>query len=112
MLWTIFVILLILWLLGIVSGQLLGGYSHILLLIAVVVLVIRLIQGRSVVPSLTRRKLRVTFSSTSTAAHEVDIMNKDPIKGGIDQAVGKAKETKSATPPATRSSPTKAQPSR
>ena len=47
MLWTIFVILLILWLLGIVSSYTLGGYIHILLVIAVVVLLIRLIQGRS-----------------------------------------------------------------
>ncbi len=49
MLWTIFVILLILWLLGLVSGNLFGGYVHILLVIAVVVLLIRLIQGRRVV---------------------------------------------------------------
>ena len=49
MLWTIFVILLILWLLGLVSGYALGGFIHILLVIAVVVLLIRLIQGRSVV---------------------------------------------------------------
>jgi hypothetical protein len=48
-LWTIFVILLILWLLGLVSGYALGGFIHILLVIAVVVLIIRLIQGRSVV---------------------------------------------------------------
>lgn len=46
MLWTIFVVLLILWLLGIVSSYTLGGYIHILLVIAVVVLLIRLIQGR------------------------------------------------------------------
>jgi len=46
MLWTIFVILLILWLLGLVSSYTLGGYIHILLIIAVVVLIIRLIQGR------------------------------------------------------------------
>ena len=46
MLWTIFVILLVLWLLGLVSSYTLGGYIHLLLIIAVVVLVIRLIQGR------------------------------------------------------------------
>ena len=46
MLWTIFVILLILWLLGIVSSYTLGGFIHILLLIAVVVLLINLITGR------------------------------------------------------------------
>ncbi|HYT31138.1 MAG TPA: lmo0937 family membrane protein [Thermoanaerobaculia bacterium] len=49
MLWTIFVILLILWLLGLVSGYTIGGFIHILLVIAVVVLIIRLIQGRSIV---------------------------------------------------------------
>jgi len=49
MLWTIFVILLILWILGLVSGYTLSGFIHILLVIAVVILVIRLIQGRPVV---------------------------------------------------------------
>jgi hypothetical protein len=48
-LWTIFVILLVLWLLGLVSSYTLGGYIHILLLLAVAVLLIRLIQGRRVV---------------------------------------------------------------
>lgn len=47
MLWTIFIILLILWLLGLVSGYTLSGFVHLLLLIAVVVLLIRLIQGRA-----------------------------------------------------------------
>ena len=46
MLWTIFVILLILWLLGIVTSYTLGGFIHILLLVAVVVLVFNLISGR------------------------------------------------------------------
>jgi len=46
MLWTIFVILLVLWLLGIVSSYTLGGYIHLLLMIALVVLLIRLISGR------------------------------------------------------------------
>jgi len=49
MLWTIFIILLVLWLLGLVSGYTIGGFIHILLIIAVVVLLIRLIQGRPVV---------------------------------------------------------------
>jgi Family of unknown function (DUF5670) len=48
MLWTIFFILLILWLLGLVTSYTLGGFIHILLVIALVVLVIRLIQGRRV----------------------------------------------------------------
>ena len=46
MLWTIFVILLILWLLGMVSSYTLGGFIHILLVLAVVALVIQLITGR------------------------------------------------------------------
>ena len=46
MLWTIFVILLVLWLLGMVSSYTLGGYIHILLIIAIAVVLIRLIQGR------------------------------------------------------------------
>jgi len=48
MLWTIFVILLVLWLLGMVSSYTLGGYIHLLLIIAVVVIIIRVIQGRPV----------------------------------------------------------------
>lgn len=47
MLWTIFVILLVLWLLGFVSGYTLGGFIHILLVVAVVVVLIRIISGRS-----------------------------------------------------------------
>jgi hypothetical protein len=46
MLWTIFVLLLVLWLLGIVSSYTLGGFIHILLVIALVVLLIQLISGR------------------------------------------------------------------
>jgi Family of unknown function (DUF5670) len=46
MLWTIFVILLVLWLLGLVSSYTLGGFIHILLVIAIVVLIIQLISGR------------------------------------------------------------------
>ncbi len=49
MLWTIFVILLVLWLLGIVTSYTLGGFIHVLLVIAVVILIINLIQGRRVV---------------------------------------------------------------
>jgi len=49
MLWTIFVILLVLWLLGIVTSYTLYGYIHLLLIIAVVVLLIGLIQGRRVI---------------------------------------------------------------
>lgn len=48
MLWTIFLILLVLWLLGVVSSYTLGGFIHILLVIALVVLLIRIITGRRV----------------------------------------------------------------
>ncbi len=46
MLWTIAVILLVLWLLGMVSSSTMGGFIHLLLVIAVVMILIRLIQGR------------------------------------------------------------------
>ena len=46
MLWTIFVILMIMWVLGLVSGYTIGGFIHILLVIAIVVVLIRIIQGR------------------------------------------------------------------
>jgi Family of unknown function (DUF5670) len=47
MLWTIFVILLVLWLIGVVSSYTLGGFIHLLLALALVVMLIRIIQGRS-----------------------------------------------------------------
>ena len=49
MLWTIFVILLILWLLGMVSSYTIGGFIHLLLLLALVVLLINIISGRRTV---------------------------------------------------------------
>ena len=48
MLWTIFMILLVLWALGMVTSYTMGGLIHVLLVIAVVVLVIRLFQGRRI----------------------------------------------------------------
>ena len=48
MLWTICVILLILWLLGLVSGYTMGGVIHILLIIALIVIVVRFLQGRKI----------------------------------------------------------------
>ena len=48
MLWTIAVILLILWLLGLVSSYTMGGLIHILLVIAVIVVVLNIIRGRRV----------------------------------------------------------------
>jgi hypothetical protein len=49
MLWTIFVILVVLWLLGIVTSYTMGGFIHLLLVLAVMVLLLRVLQGRSVV---------------------------------------------------------------
>jgi Family of unknown function (DUF5670) len=46
MLWTLFVILLVLWLLGLVSSYTLGGFIHLLLVLAVIVLIINLVSGR------------------------------------------------------------------
>ena len=48
MLWTIAVILLILWLLGFITATTFGGWIHLLLIIALVLVVIRLLQGRSI----------------------------------------------------------------
>jgi hypothetical protein len=47
MLWTIAVLLLILWMLGMITSYTLGGFIHILLVLAVIVVLIRVIQGRS-----------------------------------------------------------------
>ncbi len=49
MLWTIAVVLVILWLLGLVTSYTLGGFIHILLVIAIVVILIQVIQGRKVI---------------------------------------------------------------
>jgi uncharacterized membrane protein YtjA (UPF0391 family) len=46
MLWTILVVLFVLWLLGVVTSYTLGGFTHILLLVALAIFVINLIQGR------------------------------------------------------------------
>jgi len=46
MLWTIFIMLLILWFLGLVSSYTLGGYIHLLLVVALIVLVINVLTGR------------------------------------------------------------------
>jgi hypothetical protein len=49
MLWTIFVILLVLWLLGLVTSYTLGGFIHILLVVAIALVIIQLISGRRAV---------------------------------------------------------------
>ena len=46
MLWTIAVVLVILWILGLVSGYTMGNFIHILLVIAIIVVLVRVIQGR------------------------------------------------------------------
>jgi hypothetical protein len=49
MLWTIAAVLIILWLLGLVSSYTMGGFIHVLLVIAIVVVLIRVIQGNKIV---------------------------------------------------------------
>ncbi|MCI0348758.1 MAG: lmo0937 family membrane protein [Acidobacteriales bacterium] len=49
MLWTIFLILLVLWLVGVVSSYTLGGFIHLLLVLAVIALIFQLLSGRRVV---------------------------------------------------------------
>jgi hypothetical protein len=47
MLWTIFLLLMILWLLGVITSYTLGGFIHILLILAIATVLIRIIQGRN-----------------------------------------------------------------
>ena len=49
MLWTIFVVLMILWILGMVTSTTMGGFIHLLLIVAIVVVLLRVIQGRPAV---------------------------------------------------------------
>jgi len=49
MLWTIAIVLVILWLLGLITSFTLGGFIHVLLVIAVIVVIIRLVQGKKIV---------------------------------------------------------------
>jgi hypothetical protein len=49
MLWTIFIVLLVLWLVGLVSSYTMGGFIHILLVVAIIILIIRLVTGRKVI---------------------------------------------------------------
>jgi len=49
MLWTIAVVLVILWLLGMVSSYTIGGFIHILLVVAIITILIRVIRGRRLV---------------------------------------------------------------
>ena len=46
MLWTLAVILIVLWLLGLVSSYTMGGFIHILLVVAIIIVLVRVIQGR------------------------------------------------------------------
>jgi hypothetical protein len=49
MLWTIFVVLVVLWLLGLVTSYTMGGFIHILLVLAVVTFLIQVVQGRKTI---------------------------------------------------------------
>jgi len=48
MLWTVVVIMLILWVLGLVSSYTMGGFIHILLVVAVIALIVQIVQGRRI----------------------------------------------------------------
>jgi hypothetical protein len=66
MLWTIFVILLVLWLLGVVTSYTLGGFIHILLVVAIAVVLIQFFTGRRAVkafPGAPRRRIRQRIDS-------------------------------------------------
>ena len=98
MLWTIFVVLLVLWLLGVVTSYTLGGFIHILLLLAVIALVFQLIT-RPKDSRLTRvarlRGQRVTGCAiavaTRTNRREMIAMDNDRIKGKADDVAGRVK---------------------
>ena len=47
MLWTVFIVLILLWLIGIVSSTTLGGFIHVLLIIAIVVILVKIIKGKN-----------------------------------------------------------------
>jgi hypothetical protein len=49
MLWTLFLVLVVFWMLGVVSSYTLGGFIHVLLVLAIIALLVQLIQGRRVV---------------------------------------------------------------
>jgi hypothetical protein len=49
MLWTLALVLMVLWLLGVVTSYTMGGFIHVLLVLAIVVVLIRIIQGRRVI---------------------------------------------------------------
>jgi hypothetical protein len=49
MLWTLAVILIVLWLLGILSSHTMGGFIHVLIVVAIIMVLVRLIQGRRVI---------------------------------------------------------------
>ena len=49
MLWTLFLVLIVLWMIGVISSYTLGGFIHLLLIVAVLALLIQLISGRRVV---------------------------------------------------------------
>jgi len=49
MLWTIAIVLIVLWLLGVVTSYTIGGFIHILLVVAVIVVLVRLIKGQKIV---------------------------------------------------------------
>lgn len=48
MLWTVAIVLIVLWFLGLVSGHVIGGFIHLLLLLAVVVVLIKVIRGEKI----------------------------------------------------------------
>jgi uncharacterized protein YjbJ (UPF0337 family) len=82
MLWTIAVVLVILWLLGMVSSYTLGGFIHILLVLAVIMVLIRLIQGRSPV-------LWWWWRGPNSGKDKVKKMNKDRVEGKIKDVAGR-----------------------
>lgn len=78
--WTIFVVLMIPWLLGLVSGYTIGGFIHALLVIAIVVVLIRIIQGGI---SYTTREKVVDIGPIQMTAEKTKMLPLPPLVGAV-----------------------------
>ena len=87
MLWTITIILFILWVVGLVSSYTLGGWIHILLVLAIIVLIFNLMSGRRV--HFSRGQPSALPASTSRSCS----MNTEKVEGKFDQVAGKIKQS-------------------
>ena len=104
MLWTITIILFILWIVGLVSSYTLGGWIHILLVLAIIVLIFNLLSGRRALYRVAR--LQFPHLEPGPLKHEkigaIHAMNNDTVAGKFDQVAGKDQSNQSAKQSAIR----------